>query len=107
MIMSQYFVNLNHYIHFQRLTHISSVVELLKKSEKSNFVFRTFDDAVKEVQQAPASYIIDEETALNAIAGEFGGFPCTWDKLPVFNLRYPWVMYMRKNASFQRVFNSG
>ncbi|CAL8086612.1 unnamed protein product [Orchesella dallaii] len=91
----------------EALMHIPTVVTLMKKAEKSNFVFQSFENAIMQVNNSPSTYIIDEETGINFITEQLGGLPCTWTKLPVFNLRYPWVMYLKKNAPYRHAINTG
>lgn len=86
---------------------VSRAEAVLKKADKSNFVYTTFIEAIRQVRRSPSAYIIDEETGLDTISQELEGLPCSMAKLPVFNLRYPWVMYIKKNSSFEDKINSG
>ncbi|CAL8132920.1 unnamed protein product [Orchesella dallaii] len=91
----------------EALAHIPAVKIFLEKSKESGFAFKSFEQSIKEVRRSPATYIIDEETGSDEISKQIGGFPCGWGKISVFDLSYPWVMYVRKKAPFKEELNIG
>ncbi|CAL8132922.1 unnamed protein product [Orchesella dallaii] len=92
----------------QSLSHIPAVAKLLEKSEASKFVFKSFEHAIKKVSESPSAYILDEETGSQEISKMFGKFPCSWGKIPVFQLTYPIVMYVgRKGTKIKAKINMG
>jgi len=89
------------------LQGVPSIQKLLYKAERSNFVYESFGKAVEAVKNSPSAYVIDEDTAVNAVIDTIGHFPCSWATIPLPGIRYPWSMFMRKKSQYKKSINSG
>ncbi|XP_021959011.1 uncharacterized protein LOC110854890 [Folsomia candida] len=95
------------FVMLQALLHIPAIAKLLARIHSANYVYTTFEDAIKEVVESPTAYVIDEETAMTTMLDVLGQVPCSFSALSIFNLKYPWSMFMRKKSRFKDTINYG
>ncbi|OXA39502.1 Glutamate receptor ionotropic, kainate 2, partial [Folsomia candida] len=95
------------FVMLKALLHIPAIAKLLGRIQSANYVYTTFEDAIKEVVESPTAYVIDEETAVTTVVDMLGQVPCSFSALSIFNLKYPWSMFMRKRSRFKDTINYG